>query len=153
MSTAVWPVKCYYPLKHTLKKIVLIQSLGDMNEQRVSKNQSYGPRANGLGGQSGYKGQNIFTVSVKQMQHLNNDPTQTANILWNFYQNIADGSLNSFYFYNPAENAGDPGASPLNLGVDVLGRYLVRFQDNTLDFDLFVRYLYNTGVTLMEVRS
>lgn len=149
---AVFPVRCWYPLKHTIRKTILIQDLGDGHEQRISKNAAFS-RADGQGsGVSSYKGINVFEISIRNLQYISGDITAKANALWNFYIG-ADGPLVAFYFYNPAENTGDPGIAPLNAGTDPIGRYLVRFQDADLSRDLFVRMLYNHSITLIEVRA
>lgn len=149
--TTTFPIRTFYPLAHSLKNSVPIQDLGDGHEQRISKNQTYA-RANGLGGISSYKGQNMFGINIRNLQHTNGSTSATANILWAFYQ-ARNGPYEAFYFYNPAENAGDPGSSPLSLGIDVTGRYLVRFQDQVMGRDLFRRFLYNASLTLIEVRG
>jgi hypothetical protein len=149
--TAVFPVRSWYPLKHTLRKSVLIQDLGDGHEQRVSKNAAFS-RADGQGNVGSYKGINVFEINIRNLAFVGADATSKANILWKFYQD-QEGPLTPFYFYNPAENTADPGIAPLNAGTDTAGRYLVRFQDAELSRDLFVRMLYNQSLTLLEVRA
>lgn len=152
MPTSVFPLRCSYPLRHGMKQHIIIQDMGDGHEQRISKSQNYGPRADGQGNQLTYKGVNYFGINLRNLEHVNATATKTANILWDFYLDM-EGPLTAFYFYNPAENTGDPNSSPLNLGIDTVGRYLVRFQNAFLERELFRRFLYNSTIDLIEVRE
>lgn len=148
--TTTFPIRCSYPLDHSLRQKVIIQDLGDGHEQRVGKSQAYS-HADGLGGVTSYKGRNYFSINIKNMRHVNASSTELANLLWAFYQSV--GTLTPFYFYNPYENTGDPTLTPLSDGSATTGRYLVRFMDENLSRSLFRRFLFNASLTLIEVRA
>jgi hypothetical protein len=144
----VFTIPLHFSFVQELKFANVIGQLGDGFEQRVNKNLSWGPRGDGLGGASGssYKGINTFKLNLKNLRHVDESTTEYANVLWDFYIDHS-GTLIPFYFYNPVENDVDP------TGVDVKGRYLVRFADDALSRDNFVWHLFNVGITLIEVRG
>jgi hypothetical protein len=165
-------MKLHYPLQQTLEFSNIILPLGDGFEQRINKNLAFvnysksgatSGRADGLGDTStAYRGINHFNISMKNLTHTNQgsrgtdlstDKSRLANMLWRFYQDRF-GSFESFWFYNPAENTGDPAVDAgMVAGTDTLGRYLVRFEENNMTRDLFERMLYTAGVGLVEVRN
>lgn len=168
---ATFPIKLSYPLQQEIIYNNVIVSFGDGYEQRANLNSAFvdydkvgisSGRADGLGtSQTAYRGINRFVINMKNLSHTNQTlraellsyTTQRVNILWRFYQDRY-GSYESFLFYNPTENTGDPYVdSALVAGTDTKGRYLVRFEQDRLSRDLFIRHLYNSGISLIEVRS
>lgn len=146
MPIAVLDIELTAPLRHKLKFANVIADLGDGYEIRLNKNQAY-TRADGQGGNTSYKGRNEFTINTLPMAHVNNDPSQQANKLWAFYVARLAG-FEAFYFYNPAERS-----TPDLTGIDIIGRYLVRFRDPELEREQFMMKLYRAGLSLIEVRA
>lgn len=146
MPPTVFPFNTRYTLIHSIKFQTFVAEMGDGFEQRVNKNLTWS-RANGLGGVTSYKGINSFTINLRGLPHCNESVTHEANILWSFYQSCL-GNLVAFYFYNPAEN------ETIDLsGANTTGRYLVRFAQNNLSRENFMRKLFNvSGLALVEVR-
>ena len=146
MAIKVFPMRLYYPLQHEIMFSNVVASMGDGYEQRANKNIAFVQydkdtatfgRADGLGNTAtSYRGINRFTITMKNLtyqnqtirsQDLNADNTKLSNRLWRYYQDTY-GSFESFYFYNPAEQSGDPATDTgLTTGTTTVGRYLVRF--------------------------
>lgn len=148
MATAVFDITLVAPVRHSMKYATTVVDLGDGYEIRVQKNQAY-TRANGLGGVTSYKGRNRFSITMGPMLHANNDTSQMANKLWAFY--VARlGGYEPFYFYNPVERA-----TPDLTGIDITGRYLMRFEDQNLEREQFMNGLkyFRAGISLIEVRA
>jgi hypothetical protein len=145
-TIAVFNVELEHPVKHALTFATLIVDLGDAFEIRGNKNQAY-TRADGKGGNTSYKGRNRFTLTFDMMKHINGDGTQEANKLWDFYQSQLAG-YQAFYFYNPAERS-----TPDLTGIDITGRYLVRFMEQELEREQFALNLFRGGISLIEVRA
>lgn len=144
MATLSLPIA--WPLTHTLTLQTLVNDFGDGFEIRANVNQPF-ERADGEGGVTEYRGRNSFILKLNAMQHDNlGGPIKYANIVWAFFK-ARKGSLEGFFFYNPAEND-----TPDPTGVDTLGRYCVRFKDNMMTREQFVLKLFNTGIELIEVR-
>lgn len=148
MPITVFPnLKFKPPVRHSLRMANVVVDLGDGYEIRANKNQAYA-RADGLGGTTNpYKGRNRFAISLDPIAYANSDPTQPVNQLWAFYQARFAG-FESFYFYNPAERT-----PPDATGVDIIGRYLVRFEEHNLEREQFVFKLFRTSLSLIEVRA
>ncbi len=148
MSIAVFPLKLWYPLQHEITYANYSVDFGDGFGQFANKNLSWGPRSDGEGNQATYKGINRFTIQIHNMQHVNEvTATHNANVLWNFYK-ARLGSFDAFYFYNPGEQ------DTIDLtGADVLGRYLVRFEEDKLTREMFRLKLYNAGISIREWRA
>ena len=159
LDKEVFPLQLYYPLDHNLVLSNLIVPMGDGFEQRATKNLLWStyelsgnpPRPDGLGNNGHpYRGANRFGITIRNMQHVNDirasSTLKNADKFWKFYQD-RNGSAESFWFYNPAEN----GTIDLT-GLDMKGRYLVRFDEN-LSRNLFIRHLYNASIGLIEVRA
>lgn len=159
LGKEIFPIRLYYPLTHTLVYSNTIANLGDGFEQRATKNQAWAAysitgfpaRPDGLGNVGvAYRGINQFTITMKAMLHANSVRTgslQAAAKLWKFYQDRS-GSIESFWFYNPTELEIIDSTGATNTG-----RYLVRFLEDNPSRELFIRNLYNSGITLIEVRS
>jgi hypothetical protein len=159
LGKEIFPIQLFYPLEHTLLMTVVNTSFGDGFETRVTKNLLWSTydvttnpgRPDGLGnvGQA-YRGVNQFGINVRNMQHVNDvrgsGSLKNADKFWLFYQS-RNGSEESFWFYNPAELTTIDTSGATNTG-----RYLVRFSEN-LSRQLFMRMLYNSSITLIEVRS
>lgn len=141
---SVFNVELEHPLRHSITYDTLIISFGDGFEQRSNKNQAR-TRADGKGGITSYKGRNHFTLTFDNLAHINGDATAQANKLWDFYQ-ARQGGYESFYFYNPVER--DP---PDSSAIDSTGRYLVRFEEQTLEREQFALKLFRGGISLIEV--
>jgi phage-related protein len=136
----VFPLDVWYPLKHEMRYATHVVDFGDGFEQRVNKNLSFGPRADGEGNLVSYKGLSRFTINIDNMAHVNASTTDEANLLWAFYK-ARLGNFEAFYFYNPAEN------TTIDLtGLNETGRYLVRFEDAGLSSEMLVRKLFQAGI-------
>lgn len=157
LGKEIFPIPLYYTLEHTLLLDNVTASMGDGFEQRVTKDLLWDtyintePRPDGLGNSGeAYRGTNLFGINMRNLQHVNDTrgsgSLKRADLLWLFYQERG-GTLESFWFYNPAEN----GTIDLT-GVNDTGRYLVRFRDQ-LTRSLFARHLYNATINLIEVRE
>jgi len=134
------------PIEQSLSFETVIANFGDGFEQRANKNLAY-TRADGKGGVTSYKGRNRFRILWNFAEHENQSATKAANVIWDFYQDTL-GGLTPFYVYHSAENpAGDP------TGVDTTGRYLVRFENNTLARTNFAADLFRGELMLIEVRA
>jgi phage-related protein len=147
--TAVFPIVPSYNLSHEIKFSNFTVQMGDGHEQRINKNLNWTTnRGDGLGGAgtTPSKGVNKFKLTFRKLAHVSGDANAAANKLWSFYV-ARCGGYEPFYFYNPTENDIDVSGSETN------GRYLVRFEDNTLTRELFRFCLYTAGLGLVEVRS
>ena len=141
---SVWPLniaKAEMRIQHA----TLVADFGDGFEQRLNKNATYS-RADGEGGVTSYKGRIEFTINIEGMRQANADSTKEFNKAWNFLK-ARLGGYEAFYFYNPAE------ASIDLTGAATTGRYLVRTKEPITSFENFMRHLYRSSLTLIEVRS
>lgn len=143
MAVDVWPI---HPtgLRITPSVAVVIQPLGDGYEQRGMKSQAY-THADMLGTVTSHKGLLKFDLSYDLVKQANSDTSQEFNKIVAFvYAHWTD----AFYFYNRAERT-----TPDLSGVDITGRYLVRLDVTSINFDNFFNKLYKAQMTFIEVRA
>ena len=172
MAIVTFPVRLQYPLVQELLVSNVTVPFGDGYRQSINKNSAFvnydksgatPGRADGLGNTTtAYRGINRFTLNMRNLTHQNQttrnqdltvDSTKLINRLWRFYQDMY-GSFQSFWFYSPNENTNDPATTAaLVNGTDTLGRYLVMFEQDSLSRELVVRHLFNSTLTLIEVRD
>lgn len=143
----VFDIELDHPVSQTIEVETLIFPFGDGLEQRANTNQAWGPRANGEGGLSTYKGINRFQLAMDMQEHVNNDGTARANKHWNFYK-ARLGGYDPFYFYWHVERT-----TPDLTGIDQIGRYLVRYEQQNLSRENFAIKLFRSQVALIEVRE
>lgn len=142
--TAVLTYVPSYPLRHEFLRNFTINSFGDGYIQTISSEVAY-TRANGMGGQSSYKGLNRFRIGYKHAIDGG-----LADSLWTFFRARLDLYNEPFYFYNPTELLVPDGS-----GNNTTGRYLVRMEDpNTvLSRELFIFCVFSyAGFSLIETR-
>jgi hypothetical protein len=123
----------------------LVQSFGDGFEQRANLNLAW-TRATGTGPVSAMKGIFNWRLQFRTMEHSNNDITKVAVQIWRFY--IARlGGWEPFYLYDPVE-----ALTPDLTGASTIGRHLVVFNEQNLEFEEFLRNFCSGTITLREVR-
>lgn len=147
MAIAVFPIPVHLPYSNDINFINHKESMGDGFRKSINKNLAFGPRADGNGGITSYKGINTFMITLAALDFATGDSTKAANQLWAFY--VARlGSSEAFYFYDLNQVAS------IDLtGINQTGRYLVIFKEDKLTRDTIAAQLMKSGIALEEVRS
>lgn len=118
MAVPVWTFQTNFTLRRTRKVDRLRLELGAGFAKTVIKTQA-ATRADGQGGVTSYKGQNIFEVQVLKKDFDGDGKFKTV---LDFLQKRIDAGDEAFYFYHPDELFPADGT-----GVNTTGRYKVKF--------------------------
>jgi hypothetical protein len=148
MPTAVFDTaNVQFPVVRGIRFNTITKSLGDGFEQRTNKNLAWSHANGTTGSPTSIKGIFYWRIQARVMPHLNGDSTKQANKIWEFY--IARlGGFEAFYFYDPIESP----ATDLT-GNSTVGRHLVVFAEQNLEYEEFMTRVCSAQLSLREVRS